>query len=470
MKKIYIFLLFSLLLLSCNKFIDVVPKGKTIPTSVDDLAKLMNCSAHDDKYNRTAVAPTTSAFDLLTDDGYISDIPNTWVSYASAPKWMQNMSKWAPYIYELSEEDPNWNKFYKAIYILNYIIENVDVAAEGRVYNREDIKGRALTHRALNYLILLNIYANHYDIKTAGTDLGVPLILQSDITVSYPRSTVAKVYEQIINDLENALKLLKYDLGEYNHIPGRATANAILARTYLYMGDNDKSYHYVCEALKVKSSLCDLNLVEYEVPGAPWIGLKNYEIREAFNPEILFNHDPGNGWGYISSDLQAIYGGLQDLRLRYFCLKWPEAGCVDYVALNGGPVHSGINIGELWITKAETAIRKRNPEPNVTLKVLNHLRKFRIDKAVYKPYTENNPDKLLRLVLDERRRELPANELRWFDLKRLNKNPKTAKTITHKNNGKTYILEPNSPLYVLPIPKNVMVLNSKLIQNPAPGR
>lgn len=32
------------LLASCNDFVDVVPKGKAIPTTVDDLGKLMNNS------------------------------------------------------------------------------------------------------------------------------------------------------------------------------------------------------------------------------------------------------------------------------------------------------------------------------------------------------------------------------------------------------------------------------------------
>ena len=43
MKK-YISICFTLILMSCNNFVDIVPKGQTIPETVDDLAKMLNNS------------------------------------------------------------------------------------------------------------------------------------------------------------------------------------------------------------------------------------------------------------------------------------------------------------------------------------------------------------------------------------------------------------------------------------------
>ena len=82
--------------------------------------------------------------------------------------------------------------------------------------------------------------------------------------------------------------------------------------------------------------------------------------------------------------------------------------------------------------------------------------------------TERDPDKLLQLILDERRRELMFKSMRWFDLKRLNKEPRFAKIITHVLQGVTYTLEPNSPHYVIPFPLKAINANPSIEQNPYP--
>ena len=55
--------------------------------------------------------------------------------------------------------------------------------------------------------------------------------------------------------------------------------------------------------------------------------------------------------------------------------------------------------------------------------------------------------------------------MRWFDLKRLNKDPRFAKTVTHSYFEGTYTLEPNSPHYVLPFPLKVINANPLIEQN-----
>lgn len=54
---------------------------------------------------------------------------------------------------------------------------------------------------------------------------------------------------------------------------------------------------------------------------------------------------------------------------------------------------------------------------------------------------------------------------RLIDLKRLNREPEFAKTITHTINGTEYKLEPNSPKYVLPIPPVVLRYNPNMPDN-----
>ena len=97
---------------------------------------------------------------------------------------------------------------------------------------------------------------------------------------------------------------------------------------------------------------------------------------------------------------------------------------------------------------------------------LNDLRRKRIDAKVYADITEKDPDLLMQLILEERRRELLLKGLRWFDLKRLNKETRWQKTLTHVLSDGTYTLEPNSDRYVLRLPYKVIQANSLIEQNP----
>lgn len=128
------------------------------------------------------------------------------------------------------------------------------------------------------------------------------------------------------------------------------------------------------------------------------------------------------------------------------------------------PNNKGLNIGEIYVTEAEALVREG--EINEALELLNALAVKRHVEGTYVDVTERNPEKLLQLILDERRRELMFKGTRWFDLKRLNKDPRFAKTITHNYFGETYTLEPNSNRYVLPIPPKAIASNDLLEQNP----
>lgn len=120
-------------------------------------------------------------------------------------------------------------------------------------------------------------------------------------------------------------------------------------------------------------------------------------------------------------------------------------------------------MGEVYLTEAEAKLRDNDIDG--ALKALNDLRvkRYLVGTA---DVSETNSDALLQIILDERRRETLFKGLRWFDLKRLNKDAKTAKTITHTLFGKSYTLEPGSNRYVLPIPRKVIELNSLIEQNP----
>ena len=132
-----------------------------------------------------------------------------------------------------------WSQMYHNILQANNLIVNIEkIEADGEgSADLSDIKGQALTARALMYFDLVRLYGKPYNMDK--TSLGVPLVLEPlDASAQPTRATVEAVYTQILKDLTDAEPLLK------RTTPSATTkcylnyyANkAILARVNLTMG------------------------------------------------------------------------------------------------------------------------------------------------------------------------------------------------------------------------------------------
>jgi hypothetical protein len=126
------------------------------------------------------------------------------------------------------------------------------------------------------------------------------------------------------------------------------------------------------------------------------------------------------------------------------------------------PPFSGMATDEAYLIRAECAARAGNT--GSALNDLNALLSKRWVTGTYTPYATASPGALLDTILVERRKELPFRGVRWTDLRRLNKRGGNI-TLTRSLNGQLYQLAPNSRLYVLPIPPDVIAL-SGMQQNP----
>src|SRR5690606_18167283 len=86
------------------------------------------------------------------------------------------------------------------------------------------------------------------------------------------------------------------------------------------------------------------------------------------------------------------------------------------------------------------------------------------DGAYEMPAVADGPE-LIRLILREREKELLfRGALRWSDLRRLNTDPQTARTLVRKLD-KTYSLPPGDPRYTFLIPWTA-IQHSGMQQNP----
>jgi hypothetical protein len=135
----------------------------------------------------------------------------------------------------------------------------------------------------------------------------------------------------------------------------------------------------------------------------------------------------------------------------------------NYTGLINASLFTGVATNELYLIKAETAARNGNSAE--ALQNLNTLLSTRWLSGTFVAYTITDPQQLLSIILQERRKELLFRTLRWTDLRRLNKEAGYSKTLTRNVNGTTYSLAPGSLRYVFEIDQNAVNI-SGLTQNP----
>ena len=222
-------LLSTLVLISCDDYLDVQPKGVQVLETVADYDQWLNSPV-------TLRYPRSRELNLLADNIDNPDIsdPITSVNdkiYTWQSQFSENV-KASPLI---------WADHYQAIYYYNTVLEEIDDAI-GTEQQKESLKAEALLGRAFEYLYLVNLYGKPYDANTADQDLAVPFVTSNDLNDPVPaRSTVQKIYDHIITDITTAISDLPQDNGENRFRGSVAAGYSVLARAYLYMGDYTKA-------------------------------------------------------------------------------------------------------------------------------------------------------------------------------------------------------------------------------------
>lgn len=472
MKKI-LAILCMLGILSCDSYLDLKPKGFTIPEYYDDYWKLMN-------YAQLYKADE-SWTPLLTDDAQLSsgDSVNNFQAKSESDRRAYSFQH-GP-IFEDGVRDGLWEFSYNRIYTFNTVINNIMDVPDATEEKKLTLRAEALVARAFEYLTLIAVYAKAYDPATAETDYGVPIITSEDVgDLNYRRNTVAEVYAKIQEDLETALPHLE-DRVSHSFRPAKNVGYAFLARMYLHMGNYEKTLENAVKAVEIDTSL--VSLLDYGIgPGNLQIGRirKLPELTTPYpegmdNPENIYARYAPYVFGlsravYASNDLLKVYDkdlqpGQVDKRRELWysddsfnTLHFPGRTLfVAYIRAN-----LGLNNMDVLLTAAEAHVRVGGNAGLAQAEILyNHLRRHRITN--YKDIKFTNADDALVKILDERRREFAfLGSYRLIDLKRLNKEPRFQKTIVHTADGQTWTLPPNDNRYILPLPPKVIAFRPDL--------
>ena len=463
--------------IGCDSYIDLTPKGKITVDSVS-------------QYYELIVNPLRSyypsSFIMLSDNQWAkeSDI----LGYESISHDGINFTFNENADRTLVGDNNLYENIYTFIMRSNLIIDNID-KAQGSAEQKVLAKAEARVFRAWDHFLAVNTYAKAYDPATAAQDGGVCIMDHYDLEATPSKSTVAAVYDFIISELEESAPLLREKPVNIYH-PNKAFAYALLAKVYLFHRDWEKAKTAAEASLAINSALADYNLINNAGGTARY---KNFAKEN--NPEVLSYHWM-SGWGgaeqvalyhygIISPELKGLFES-NDLRYKLFLrdtgtsiTQWFDSG-------SGAAIWTpaitnldrftymtvGLRTAEVYLIAAEANARLNNL--SVAANYVNQLRANRLSGTDTDIPTPSTQKEMMDQIILERRKEMLFGFSRFFDLKRFNLETEYQKTITRvfpvvnitaEHPQKTYTLQPNSKMYIIPFPRTATDKNPNLTQN-----
>lgn len=139
-----------------------------------------------------------------------------------------------------------WRFSYRTIENCNVFLKNIDKIT-GEAADKNSLKSQALALRAFSYFNLVRWFGETaYTVDKNGRGVPINTTVNSLDGYNIPRSSVDKVYTQILSDLSDAEKFAKSF--KYKGYIDSQAISAIQARVYLTMGDWEKASKYASKA------------------------------------------------------------------------------------------------------------------------------------------------------------------------------------------------------------------------------
>ncbi|HEX7844215.1 MAG TPA: RagB/SusD family nutrient uptake outer membrane protein [Chitinophagaceae bacterium] len=440
MKNILIAICFLISLPSCKKYLEKKPNQQwVIPATLQDAQALM------DNYFSFN---TNFSMRGLQADGDFYALDNYYNTLSTNS---QDNYRWEKELYN----DNEWTYMYRLALNSNIAMETVQkiIPAQSEVNMYREVLGAAHFHRANAFYHLLQYYAEPYEKSTAMQKPGIPLRLSSDINIPSTRATLENSWQQVIADLKQSAAMLPLTVSSLAR-PSRKAAYAVLARTFLAMEDYPQAGLYADSCLQFQNTLINYNTLN-DAAANPFT---------QFSAEVIFSSVTiGLGLLTVTNGRcdSLLYGSYHANDLRRTCFfksngtnTWGFRG--NYDGGTGSSFFCGPAVDEMYLVRAECFARAGNT--TAAMNDLNALLLTRWKAGTFIPFTAATAEEALTKILIERRKELVARTTRWFDLRRLNKDPRYASTLVRKINGETYTLPPGDPRYTHYIPLDVIAL------------
>lgn len=366
------------------------------------------------------------------------------------------------YTYQWTPSNGNitgiWNLGYNTILRANNVINNID-EIEGEAGRKSQIKGEALAIRALVHFDLVRFFAKQYTNGSPSSDLGVPIVLLSEIAEP-TRNTVEEVYNQIIIDLNEARSLLGNE-SIFRFSPD--AVDALLARVHLYKGDYAAAEAAASSIISSGRYALSSDVVSmFSAPGSSeeifTLSFEAAENNGSDNLGGIYNPDT-YGDIRVATDLLDLYED-GDTRLAFIYLNTNnEFYTSKFLSQDGvAGLHSPkiLRLAEMYLIRAEARLQSGNATG--ALADLNTLRATRNASAL----TSVN----LATVIAERQRELAFEGHTLFDYWRNGLTMNRQQCTTGLEVSSPCSVDASSTLAVHPIPQREMDVNQNMVQNP----
>lgn len=444
----------------CSDYLDNVPKGEKIPTTLEDFTNLMG-----DEYTNHREDVTQAV--ILLNDRFVN---SSSLSYY--PLWKANYF-WDESVDRIKEnkaDETTYYNGYAAISTANLVIENAP-SATGAEADKAIAVAQAKILRARKYFTLVNYYSKTYNPSTAATDGGVPYITSAAVGAAWSQPSVQTVYDNILKDIDEALPNLP-ERSQNVLYADKATGYAFAARVYLQMQQYDKALENAREALSRNDKLFDW--VEFynnnsSVLGNPTVYQTiSSPMGHDFVENYTFSHGSSSNQGSENQVTIARAAAFEQGDAQ-FMSRWKlrTVGSDTYYNSNlrGYFNKGGLTTTEVYLIEAECLARLGNISD--AMDIVNKVRKMRILPAIYQPLTAASVADAVKAVIKVKANALIQTIVPFCDARRLNLDPTYAQTLSKQEGGTTYTLLPTSEMWTMPFPQGAVSNpgNGTLTQN-----
>ncbi len=375
-------------------------------------------------------------------------------------------------------------RYYQVINAANAIINREFTPPSGFEDQYNQVVGEAHALRALAHFDLVRLFGQHYTFTTDASHLGMPVVLEFDPEARPVRNTVGEVYNQVVQDLQDAIGLMTIDKSDKGNAGSvtREAAQALLSRVYLYMEDWDNAetqatsvinsgIYSLVDSAGYPNQFLDGNSPEsiFEIVfsatdnvGSDHIGgmykstgygdyLPSQDLLDLFQAgdvrSTMFSLDPNLDGG--------IYASADGLGRRVD--KYPSSGAS--IATDNVPV---IRLSEVYLIRAEARAKKASPDDVGALADLNMVHMRSVPSGT--PYAGLSGQALIDEILRERKRELCFEGHGIFDITRNGLDlvrvdctaPAEVCTVTYPDDR-----------FILAIHQDELDANPNMVQNPS---
>ena len=431
-------LLTAVALTSCDDFLDITPTGKVIAKTGEEYRALLT---NEYKYFAKDRYMTTLRTDELLMDKKKSSSTDL-DAYLDLWRWKdENPSPTTSYF--------SWRNYYHIIYIANYVIENRDEISNASRDEVDQLVGESYMLRAYCHFLLVNLYAEPYTHCQPSTTRGVPMQLEADVNAMPLSSSVEAIYQQVLADIAEAEKLLNVETWEEgkNYRFNKISAQALLARTYLYMGAWQKALTAAKVVIEAHGELEDMN-TSTTLPNS-------YKSVESIVALERFSSNLFTAINMPDPNFMNLYRTGDQRRAKFY----KRVTSSSYELQKGGDDEFSCSFrsAEAYLTAAECAARLGKTADAIDF--LKPLLQKRLNAETFSAANDlmanMTQDELIAEILDERARELAFEGHRWYDLRRT-----TQPALTRTYDDETFTLTPEK--YTLRFPTEAVEANPEI--------